>query len=264
MSKCEILSCAVLSNELLYQQTYLLWLNAPALALAASPGQFCMLRCDSGLKRLLRRPLSIHQVEGGRVAFLYRLMGQGTQWLADRKKGEEVDMLGPLGNGFAVEPQTKRLLLVAGGIGFAPLRFLAEKALAEGREVTLLLGAKTASHLYPRQLLPKGARLMVATEDGSEGSKGLVTPLAIKYGGQADRAFACGPEPMYRALVGERTALPRGLRVQVSLEVRLGCGIGACLSCSIKTRGGQRHVCKDGPVFDMDEVVWGETPVCAL
>ncbi len=244
--------------------TYLMWLEAPEIASSVRPGQFAMVRCDAGIVRVLRRPLTIHQVEGDRVAFLYRVTGDGTGWLAERGRGDNLDVLGPLGNGFTIDEQASRALLVAGGIGLAPLRFLADCLVSEGREVTLLLGSRTASHLYPRELLPGGLKLVTATEDGSVGEEGLVTPLVGRYGRQAGQVFACGPEAMYRALAQDRNSLPPGLHIQVSLEVRMGCGVGACLSCTIKTKAGNKHVCKDGPVFDLDEVVWGETPVCAL
>lgn len=257
-------SCHIHSNKEIIPSTHLLWAQAPELAATARPGQFAMLRCCDDLERMLRRPLTVHQVDGENVAFLYRVVGDGTTWLSARREGQHVDILGPLGNGFKVDDQSRRLLLVAGGMGFAPLRFLADRAVSDGRDVTLLLGAKTASELYPANLMPQGIKVVAVTEDGSAGEKGLVTRFLGPCAGNADQVFACGPEPMYRSLLRDRSAWPKHLRAQVSLEVRMGCGVGACLSCTIKTKSGPRHACKDGPVFDLDDVLWGETPVCAL
>ncbi|HLC23634.1 MAG TPA: dihydroorotate dehydrogenase electron transfer subunit [Dehalococcoidia bacterium] len=255
---------SVLTNTVLMPSTYLLWLEAPEIASSTRPGQFAMLRCGNDLQRMLRRPLTVHQVEGSRIAFLYRVAGAGTQWLSQRQAGDVADLLGPLGNGFSVNRSSHRLLLTAGGLGIAPLRFLADSALAQGHEVTLLVGAKTASALYPGELLPPEIRLISATEDGSVGEKGLVTELLPRYAAGADQVFACGPEGMYRAMASDRRVLPANCKVQVSLEVRMGCGVGACLSCTVKTRGGLKHVCKDGPVFDLDDVLWWEAPSCML
>ena len=260
----KLCSCSVLSNRELLASTYLLWLEAPEIAASALPGQFAMLRCGNDLQRMLRRPLTVHHVEGSRIAFLYRVAGAGTEWLSQRQAGDVVDLLWPLGNGFSVDPGSHRLLLVAGGLGIAPLMFLADRAIAQGHEVTFLVGAKTASAIYPNSLLPPGARLIPVTEDGSVGEKGLITELLPRYAAGADQVFACGPEGMYRAMASARKGLPDNCKMQVSLEVRMGCGVGVCLSCTVKTRGGLKHVCKDGPVFDLDEIVWGETLVCMI
>ncbi|MBI2957565.1 MAG: dihydroorotate dehydrogenase electron transfer subunit [Chloroflexi bacterium] len=254
----------VLSNSEILPSMYLLWLDAPGIASSARPGQFAMIRCDDGAKRLLRRPMTVHTVEGSRIAFFYRAVGEGTRWLSRRRQGDTLGVLGPLGNGFNIGQKSRHLLLVAGGMGLAPLRFLAETAIEEGRCVTLLAGAKTASALYPADLLPDKASYVPATEDGSLGETGLVTDLVPRHAAGVGQAFACGPEAMYRTLARERASRPPGLKVQLSLEVRMGCGVGACLSCTIETRSGPRHVCTDGPVFDLDEVKWGSAPVCAL
>lgn len=256
------LNCRVLSNQELMPSTYLLWVEAPEIAAEAKPGQFAMLRCDDGLRRVLRRPLSVHQVERGSVGFLYRATGSGTDWLSQRIPGQMLDILGPLGNGFSVDPEAVSHLLVAGGIGLAPLRFLADTLVQSGKQAILLMGSRSASHLYPVDLLPSGLRVAVATEDGSKGQKGLVTSVVQQLLAEAGQLFCCGPEAMYRAIVGDRNLGPG--RVQVSLEVRMACGMGACLSCTVQTRSGNRHVCKDGPVFNLDEVLWGDAPVCAL
>ncbi|MBI2856838.1 MAG: dihydroorotate dehydrogenase electron transfer subunit [Chloroflexi bacterium] len=256
-------TCPVLSNRELTPRNYLMWLEAPQIAASARPGQFALLRCADSLERMLRRPLSVHAVDGGQVAFFYRIAGRGTAWLAAQRQRDSVDILGPLGNGFSVPDGTRRLVLIAGGLGIAPLRFLAEAEAARGRDVTLLLGARSADGLYPADLLPRDVSLALATEDGSQGYRGPVTELAARYLPQAERAFACGPEGMYRTLA-RALGGPNVVPVQVALEVRMGCGVGACLSCSLKTRSGWKHACVDGPVFALDDIDWEAAPVCLV
>lgn len=230
-----------------------MWLEAPGVARMVEPGQFVMAACGPGLS--LRRPLAVHRVQGERVALLVREAGQGTRYLCRRQPGETIDLLGPRGHGFRVEPASHRLLLIAGGIGIAPLLFLAEKVLAGGREVILLHGAPTAAALYPRELLSSGVELHPATEDGTVGYKGLVTGLLRELSPRFDQAFAAGPVEMYRALQQGDFPVLRGKPLQATLEVRLGCGFGACFGCTIPTSDGPRMVCQDGPVFDLGRVV---------
>jgi dihydroorotate dehydrogenase electron transfer subunit len=243
-------------------------IQAPDIAYASSPGQFLMLKC--GNDALLRRPISIHSVSTtGELDLLYSVphpadseIGQrkavGTRWLAGLAIDDEIDVVGPLGNGFQVEPWAQHLLIIAGGIGVAPLRFLAERTLSQGKKVTLLLGARTAAAVLPESLLPAGANLIVTTEDASFGQKGLITDFVPEYIGSADQIFACGPEPMYRSLSQLVESWSTQKQCQVSLEVRMGCGTGVCYSCSIKTRQGMRRVCKEGPVFNIKDIIWQE------
>ena len=235
---------------------YLIWLECPQITSEAKPGQFVMVHC--GEETLLRRPLSIHQVDGNNLAFLFTVVGKGTYWLSQREKGETTDLLGPLGNGYSIHPGSRHLLLVAGGIGIAPLCFLAQEALAQGYSVTLLLGASTANQLYPGQLLPAEAELITATEDGTAGKKGMITDLLPDFVGWADQVFACGPASMYQAMAAQKQQLLKTKPVQVSLEVRMGCGRGVCYGCTIKTKNGLKQVCKDGPIFDLEDVLWDE------
>jgi dihydroorotate dehydrogenase electron transfer subunit len=245
----------VKSNAELMPRTRLVWLDAPGITELARPGQFVMVRCGEGHDPLLRRPLSIHRVDNtGGVALLFDVVGRGTSWLSQRAPGNLVDLIGPLGNSFLVKPAAKSLLLVAGGIGIAPLAFLAEEATVLGRTVTVLLGAKKASHLCPGSQLPNGISIVKATEDGSEGRKGLVTDLVGGIAGQADQVFACGPAAMYQSMA--RLDCLKGKSVQVSLEERMACGMGACYGCSVITRNGPKQVCQDGPVFELADIVW--------
>lgn len=260
-------------------EAYLLWLEAPQIASLAVPGQFVMVRC--GEETLLRRPLSIHQVDESktRLALLFAVVGRGTRWLSQRKSGDKIDLFGPLGNGFAIRPGAKNLLLVAGGIGIAPLFFLAETAASWGCAVKLHQGVNTAgqilldalsSHymLVPRSGMPAAAtqysgagtiESSASTVDGSAGVRGLATVYVPGLAGWADQIFVCGPLAMYRDMAQKKRALGlEGKPVQISLEVVMGCGHGVCYGCTIRTKKGLKQVCKDGPVFDLDDIIWEE------
>jgi len=250
----------VLSNTEVMPGVYLLWVKAPEVAALAQPGQFAMVRCSEGYDPLLRRPLSIHRVaplsSPSQLALLFSVVGRGTNWLAQRKEGEMIDLLGPLGQGFVLSPQSRNFLLVAGGLGIAPLVALAERGVAEGVQVTLLLGAPTRAQLYPADLLPPHIRVLPATEDGSAGKRGVVTDLMAGLASEADQVFACGPTSMYSAMATQGAQILKGKSVQVSLETRMGCGMGYCYGCAIETKEGMRSVCQDGPVFDLKDITW--------
>jgi dihydroorotate dehydrogenase electron transfer subunit len=235
-----------------YLSSWLIWLKCPEIASKAKPGQFIMVNC--GEECLLPRPFSIHQVSEDGVALFYAVLvgGKGTSWLSQRHKGTRVKLFGPLGNGFSVAPDSKKLLLVAGGNGIAPLYFLAQDALKRKRSVTLLYG--TADN--KRRYIPPPIKLVSATEDGTAGKKGMITSVISNYIDQADQVFACGPLAMYQTMAGMKELKAKS--VQISLEVRMGCGLGICYGCTLKTRKGLKQVCKDGPVFELDEVLWEE------
>ena len=249
---------SVITNTQVMPGVYLIWLESPQIASEAKPGQFVMVRC--GDETLLRRPLSIHQwgnaSEKARLAFLFTVVGKGTHWLSQCQAGDTIDLLGPLGNSYSIRPASHNLLLVAGGIGVAPLCFLAQQALNQGYSVRLLLGTSTASQLYPEHLLPADAELIIATEDGTAGKKGMITDLLPDHVSWADQIFACGPTSMYRAMAAQ--PLLKAKPAQVSLEVRMGCGLGVCYGCTVKTKSGLRQLCKDGPVFDLGDILWDE------
>lgn len=220
-----------------------------------------MVRCGQGPDPLLRRPLSIHRLgrEAPSLALLFSVEGLGTKWLAQREKGDVLDLIGPLGKGFEIESSACNLLLVGGGRGVAPLVALAEHALALSKSVTLLLGAKSSPLLYSGDLLPTGLEVVAATEDGSMGTKGVITDLLPDYLGGADQVFACGPIPMYKSMLALSVKrVFEGKSVQVVLEQLLGCGVGACYGCTVPTKHGPKLVCKDGPVFELGEVLWDE------
>ncbi|MBA7661672.1 Dihydroorotate dehydrogenase B (NAD(+)), electron transfer subunit [subsurface metagenome] len=246
----------IISNNEVMPGVYLIWLDCPKIASTAQPGQFIMVRC--GEQYLLRRPLSIHQVADTKLALLFAVVGKGTRWLSQCQTGNRLDLLGPLGNNYSIHPTSHNLLLVAGGIGIAPLYFLAQKAINQGRSVTLLLGAPTATQLYPKHLLPGEFELIITTEDGTAGKEGMITDLLPDFIGWTDQIFTCGPASMYRAMVAQRQELLKEKPVQISLEVRMGCGRGICYGCTVRTKRGLKQVCQDGPIFDLDAILWDE------
>jgi dihydroorotate dehydrogenase electron transfer subunit len=233
-----------------------------AVVLASRSGRFVDILCryDDSYDPLLRRPYSIYAADSDRseLRFLVRPYGRGSSWLARRQPGDVLDMLGPLGNTYRIDPNARRLLMVAGGVGVAPLVMLAHEAVAADREVAFLLGAMNEDGLLAAHHLPADVEYVVATEDGSRGHRGYVTDLVPEYVRWADQIFACGPEPMYRSL--RASVLPHriGKRppVQVSMEREMACGFGACLGCVVETKRGMQTSCVQGPVFDMDDIVW--------
>jgi dihydroorotate dehydrogenase electron transfer subunit len=234
---------------------------------------------------VLRRPFSINtaDVASGIVTIHFRTIGRGTEWFTSLRVGDKIDMLGPLGRPFEVDQRSRHLLLVAGGLGMAGVRMLADEAIRDGRQVTLLFGAANAREVYPSTLLPDEVEYVVATDDGSLGHRGFVTELVPAYEAWADQAFACGPFPMLSALsrlaAGRRERLgvarlgrkrgggradpagsPAARRkafLQVSMEQNMGCAVGACLGCVVMTTSGTpQRVCREGPVFASEEIAW--------
>ncbi len=251
----------VISNQVVMPNAHLIWLEAPPLSAKASPGQFVMVDC--GEESFLRRPLSIHRTEGGKIALLFNIVGQGTEHLARLKEGDAVGIIGPLGNGFALDKKAKNILLVAGGMGIAPLTFLADEVAKQGKDVKLLIGARNSAYLLPDRFLPSGIEIIHTTEDGSAGFQGLVTTswanMHLQYEGfdEIRDIYACGPMPMYESI--SKLSSIQDKPIQISLEVRMGCGVGICYGCTIKTRQGLRKVCKDGPVFNLGDIIWQES-----
>ncbi|MBI2913442.1 MAG: dihydroorotate dehydrogenase electron transfer subunit [Chloroflexi bacterium] len=251
----------VLSQEQVCQDTFLMWLSCPPIAKGASPGRFLMVHCSDSFDPLLPRPMSFHrfrQRNGERqFAILYDVRGRGTAWLSARKAGDGLAVFGPLGRGYAIRPRAQNLLLVGGGLGVAALIALADQAVASGRAVTLLQGARTAAKLYPPELLPPDVEALSATDDGSAGHHGYVTDLVRDYVSWADQLFACGPNAMFATMAEalRRPGLsPARRSIQVLLEEHMGCGTGICYGCAVFTRRGVRLVCKDGPRFELREV----------
>ncbi|HEV2066964.1 MAG TPA: dihydroorotate dehydrogenase electron transfer subunit [Thermomicrobiales bacterium] len=234
----------------------------PALVPGVRAGQFVEILCrsESSWDPLLRRPYSIYDVDPHASTFtvLVRPYGRGSAWLCDRSPGSMLSVLGPLGNAFTIAEKSRNLLMVAGGVGAAPLLMLAKDATRRGLSVTYLLGGMTADALLDARFVPGEVEYVVATDDGSQGHHGFVTDLVPGYLQWADQVFSCGPEAMFRSLrqVVLATRFGQHPPVQVSVERTMACGVGACLGCVVETRHGMKPSCVDGPVFDMDQVIW--------
>ena len=258
----------IVRHERLNPDHFLLTLLSPSIARAARAGQFVMLQVREGSQPLLRRPMSICRVVGGRAGrfeILYKVVGEGTRFLSTRPPGALLRTLGPLGNGFRLKrSRTTRPILVSGGIGVAIFPFLVESLSRLRRRPTLLYGARSRRDLvaldfFRRRRIP----FKLATEDGSAGTKGFVTRLLeplLAAGTEADRyeLFVCGPTPMMRAVreLAARYEVPS----QLALEAHMPCGIGVCLGCVVRcsdsgTGAVFRRVCTEGPVFEAREVV---------
>ncbi|MFB0526998.1 MAG: dihydroorotate dehydrogenase electron transfer subunit [bacterium] len=276
----------ILVNEGIGPQRYKMALSAPQIGRQAKPGQFIHVRVSKSFPPLLRRPFSFHRVEGQKIEILYKIVGEGTEILSRKKRGEYLDILGPLGNGYRAPqkraPQKRGqvqysggsptapakisdIILVAGGTGVASLLFLAESISVANPELSILvlIGAKNREELLCEGDFKRlGCRVEVATENGTRGYKGLASDLLEKYlplSGDRSRptVFACGPSEMLKRI--GKISRKRRFPCQVSLEERLGCGVGACLGCVVKAKGSNysyKRVCKDGPVFDAGELIW--------
>lgn len=215
-------------------------------------GQFCMIGIGG---HALRRPIAICKAEGERITVCYRLKGEGTRSLASNyKSGEKLSVLMPLGNGFTLTKAQKKIAIVGGGVGIFPLVSAIREFAAE-KEIYAYMGFKNAQAVCMEYEIQRANRFVIATDDGSIGFHGTAVRAFMEDFCEIkpDTVLACGPTPMLRAL--KEAAKDKGIPVYVSLEERMGCGIGACLVCTCKTKeGGRARVCKDGPVFRADEV----------
>ncbi len=259
----DLVKATVASNVVIMPATHVLTLDSPELSRSASPGQFVHIRTGPTWEPLLRRPMSIYRIQPGGVALMVRVVGTGSSMIAASRPGDLLDCLGPLGRPFTIDPAHRRLVMVGGGYGVAPLVALAERVLARGCEVALLLGAATAEYVFPAAALPAEVEYVVATMDGSLGHPGYVTDLLAPYLAWADAVYACGPTPMLEAVarIARASDLPSGKRrhakpVQLAMEQNMGCAMGVCLGCVVETRHGYQRVCRDGPVFPAEELVW--------
>ncbi len=238
-------------------------LLCPHIARSTAPGQFIQVRVSKSYDPLLSRPFAVYRVKGDVFEILFEVVGKGTRLLAEKSIGDTLDIMGPLGNGFPMDGDFQRAVLVAGGMGVAGLMRLAE--VMEGREIIALIGTSTRDKLVgERELMALGAEVRIATEDGSAGHKGMVTELLEEIlmerkSSATARIFACGPMPMLKAVA--QTAAQHNIPAYVSLEERMACGVGACLGCACEVISPEgkiqyKMVCTDGPVFDAQEIVW--------
>ena len=210
------------------------------------PGQFLNIRLE-GL--FLRRPISVCDYDENGVTIIYKVVGKGTAQMAQMQPGETLDVLTGLGNGYDSTKCANRALLLGGGVGVPPLYGLCKDLLAQGKQVSVVLGFNTKEEVfYEDAFRALGADVTVTTVDGSYGVKGFVTDAMP---GQYDYFYACGPEPMLKAVYKATT-----ISGQLSFEERMGCGFGACMGCSCKTVTGYKRICKDGPVLEKEEILW--------
>lgn len=252
----------VLSNDRVADGVGIMRVHAPRIAAAVQPGQFIHLRIATGADFILRRPFSVHRAEGESIELLYQVLGRGTHEMARKVPGDDMDAIGPLGNGWDVGEGVTRALIVAGGLGAAPLGMLAERLAERGVAVSVALGAPCAERLVAREVFERVARRVeVATDDGSAGERGFVTAISERLlgGDVPDVVCVCGPEAMSR-IVAAQAAAAR-VPCLVSLERLMACGVGACLSCVVSTVHGNKRACHDGPVFDAAEVCWDGSEV---
>jgi len=250
-----IVRARVAESDEVMPQTFVLRLQSDDLA-AARPGQFVHIRTTSAFDPLLRRPMSIYLIHDDGVSVLVRDVGRGSGMISSAAPGETLDVMGPLGKPFELRPGEQRLLMVGGGYGVAPLLGLAQDALDDDRDVTLLVGAATAPFIFPAHRVPEGIEYRPATIDGSLGHQGFVTELIAEHLDRTDCVYACGPTAMLEAVHRACSARPE-VRVEVSMEQQMGCAMGVCLGCVIPTDIGYQRVCRDGPVFDSSVVQWG-------
>lgn len=227
---------------------------------APNPGQFFMLSVDSRLDPLLKRPFSLHRFISGDLQFLYRVVGKATSIMKTKKSGDTMEIIGPLGNGFPVDDREgKKPILVAGGMGIAPLVALAERFAK--RQPVFFYGARRAEEvLCMDELNSIGIAPVISTDDGASGQRGVVTDLVEEFlsdhpSSSADYSlYACGPKPMLTVL--SRIAKKYKITAHMAFEESMACGVGACLGCVIRTVDGYKRVCKEGPVFPSDDIMW--------
>lgn len=234
----------ILSNEKIARDVYKMVLEGDTQYITA-PGQFINIRLEG---KFLRRPISVCDCDGSTITIIYKVVGSGTEYMSKLEKGRVLDILTGLGNGYDISKSTKPLL-IGGGAGVPPLYMLAKKLIASGQKPVVILGFNTKDEIfYEQEFKSIGCDVRVTTVDGSYGIKGYVTDA---FPDDYDYFYTCGPMPMFRAI--EKAAKTSG---QYSFEERMGCGFGACMGCSCKTKYGSKRICKDGPVLEREEIIW--------
>lgn len=249
---CRVADCTQLGEGL-----YSIILHAPEICAQTQAGQFVHIACGEG--NLLRRPISICEWHDGELHIVFQVKGEGTKWLAARRPGDELDVLGPLGHGFDIAALGVKPVFLGGGIGVPPMLACAQKAADAGAQPRAVLGFRNKNAVILEEAFQSVCETFVTTDDGSYARHGFVTDVLKDLVSDATGVAACGPKPMLKAIAA--IAEQAGLPCQVSMEERMGCGIGACLvcACALKAENGETrygHVCKDGPVFDAKEVEW--------
>lgn len=253
----------IVGNRSVATGIYKMTLEAPKTAQDAAPGQFVHVRVEKNPVQFLRMPFAVFSARpgSGLVEIVYQVVGEGTEQLSELEAGDSLDLIGPIGNGWSAPAETKRALLVGGGVGTPALYLLAEELVGRGAVVDIAIGALSKDRFscvreFENVCVPAGGKVSLTTDDGSLGTKGFVTEVSDKAiaSGAYDYVAVCGPTPMMRNVM--KPALEAGICCQVSMEKLMACGVGACLSCVVETTHGRRRCCVDGPVFDASEVIW--------
>ena len=238
----------ILSNEPLTPAVYRMVLEGDTQYITRS-GQFINIELTG---KYLRRPISVADYDDKTVTIIYKVVGSGTEQMRGMAQGEKLDILTGLGNGFSTDNDAKRPLLVGGGVGVPPMYNLCKRLLSEGKRPTVIIGFNTKAELfYEEEFKALGVDVVVATADGTAGVKGFVTDAIREAKVKFDYLYTCGPLPMLKALY-DATDVP----AEFSFEERMGCGFGACMGCSCKTKYGNKRICKDGPVLKREEIIW--------
>lgn len=237
----------VLSNENIAQKVYKMVLSGDTTDITAT-GQFVNIKLDG---MYLRRPISVCDYSDTTLTLIYKAVGKGTEYMATLKKGAQLDILTGLGNGYTLENSGDSPLLIGGGVGVPPMYALAKALISQGKKVSAILGFNSKTDaFYEEEFKKLGCKVFVTTADGSYGIKGFVTN-AFDMVGDYTYFYTCGPEPMLKAVYN--ATVTSG---QFSFEERMGCGFGACMGCSCKTKYGNKRICKDGPVLIKEEIIW--------
>jgi dihydroorotate dehydrogenase electron transfer subunit len=246
----------ITSVEYLHPRFVLIKLKSDEALPEIKPGQFVEVKVEGSASTFLRRPISINYVdkENSEIWLLVQLVGDGTRAMARLNEGDSLNVLFPLGNGFAAPKKGEKVLLVGGGVGVAPLLEYGKALKEVGAKPVFLLGARTKTDLMQLDLFGKYGDVYITTEDGSEGEKGFVTQHSVLTKESFDRISTCGPKPMMVAVA--RFAKANSIPCEVSLENMMACGLGACLCCVEKTVKGNVCVCKEGPVFNINDLTW--------
>lgn len=257
MMKKYILNLTVMSRTWLHERYVLLKLTDDKPLPEMLPGQFAELKIEGSPATFLRRPISINYVDRKKneVWFLIQTVGEGTRALAALEAGDKQNVVMPLGNGFTLPTgPDEKMLLVGGGVGTAPLLYMGRKMVDMGCSPVFLLGARSVKDLLETELFEELGSVYVTTEDGSAGERGFVTQHSLLERERFDRIATCGPKPMMMAVA--RYARSKGIDCEVSLENTMACGVGACLCCVENTSEGHVCVCKEGPVFNINKLLW--------
>lgn len=235
----------ITENGLIAKNTYLMRLSGDTSAVAR-PGQFVNIKLEG---KFLRRPISVCDKSGDTLTLIYKAVGIGTGMMAQMVKGEKLDILSGLGNGYDTEKSGSVPLLIGGGAGVPPLYLLCKELISQGKKPTVIMGFGGKDEIFfENEFLSLGANAIISTADGSYGVKGFVTDA---ISGEYSYVYACGPEPMLRAVYNAISTSG-----QFSFEERMGCGFGACMGCSCQTKYGNKRICKDGPVLEKEEIIW--------